>query len=159
MFWVSYKYLVRQEGKIRKGLFFLANILFDIFTHFLIISIYYLSEWLCIKYDGDLLLAAQEGARSQPCVIIFLFVYFFGNAISTWWTLVAFSWALAQHCSPNKASMHRISMICHMYGWGLPAILTLVALLTHSIEADELTSICLPGMLNVLQSVIFMFAF
>ena len=104
------------------------------------------SEWLCIKYDGDLLLAAQEGARSQPCVIIFLFVYFFGNAISAWWTLVAFSWALAQHCSPNKASMHRISMICHMYGWGVPAILTLIALLTHSIEADELTSICLPGM-------------
>jgi len=105
-------------------------------------------EWLCIKYDGDLLLAAQEGARSQPCVIIFLFVYFFGNAISAWWTLVAFSWALAQHCSPNKASMHRISMICHMYGWGVPAILTLVALLTHSIEADELTSICLPGALQ-----------
>ena len=55
--------------------------------------------------------------------------------------------------------MHRISMICHMYGWGLPAILTLVALLTHSIEADELTSICLPGMFNVLQSVTFMFTF
>ena len=36
-------------------------------------------------------------------------------------------------------------MICHMYGWGVPAILTLVALLTHSIEADELTSVCLPG--------------
>ena len=105
------------------------------------------------------MLAAQEGARSQPCVIIFLFVYFFGNAISAWWTLVAFSWALAQHCSPNKASMHRISMICHMYGWGVPAILTLVALLTHSIEADELTSICLPGMFNVLQSVTFMFTF
>ena len=41
--------------------------------------------------------------------------------------------------------MDRISMICHMYGWGVPAILTLVALLTHSIEADELTSVCLPG--------------
>ena len=51
--------------------------------------------------------------------------------------------------------MHRISMICHMYGWGVPAILTLVALLTHSIEADELTSICLPGMFNVLYSVIY----
>ena len=36
-------------------------------------------------------------------------------------------------------------MICHMYGWGVPAVLTLVALLTHSIEADELTSVCLPG--------------
>ena len=47
--------------------------------------------------------------------------------------------------SLHRASMDRISMICHMYGWGLPAILTLVALLTHSIEADELTSVCLPG--------------
>ena len=47
--------------------------------------------------------------------------------------------------SLQRASMDRISMICHMYGWGVPAILTLVALLTHSIEADELTSVCLPG--------------
>jgi len=105
-------------------------------------------EWLCVRYDKDHLLAAQEGARSQPCIVIFLFVYFFGNAISAWWTLVAFVWALAQYCSPNRASMDRISMICHMYGWGVPAILTLVALLTHSIEADELTSVCLPGALQ-----------
>ena len=75
-------------------------------------------------------------------------MYFFGSAISAWWTLVAFAWALAQYCSPNRASMDRISMICHMYGWGVPAILTLVALLTHSIEADELTSVCLPGALQ-----------
>ena len=48
--------------------------------------------------------------------------------------------------------MDRISMICHMYGWGVPAILTLVALLTHSIEADELTSVCLPGKFYIIQN-------
>ena len=67
-----------------------------------IISVSFFPEWLCVRYDKDHLLAAQEGARSQPCIVIFLFVYFFGNAISAWWTLVAFAWALAQYCSPNR---------------------------------------------------------
>ena len=53
--------------------------------------------------------------------------------------------------------MDRISMICHMYGWGVPAILTLVALLTHSIEADELTSVCLPGKFYIIQSRTFVY--
>ena len=93
-------------------------------------------------------MAAQEGDRSQPCVVIFLFVYFFGSAISAWWTVVAFAWALAQYCSPKRTVMDRVSMVCHIYGWGVPATLTLLALLTHSIEADELASVCLPGALQ-----------
>lgn len=105
-------------------------------------------EWLCIDYNEDTLLTAQEGQRSQPCIIIFFLVYFFGSATSTWWTVVAFSWALAQYSSPKKSAMDTISMFCHLYGWGIPAILTLVAILQHNIEADELTSVCLPGALR-----------
>ncbi len=105
-------------------------------------------QWLCVDYDLNEPLAAQEGQRSQPCIIVFLLVYFFGSATSYWWTIVAFSWSLAQACSPKKPLMDTISMMCHMYGWGLPAAFTLVALLQHNIQADELTSVCLPGALE-----------
>lgn len=106
-------------------------------------------HWMCIQDTEDLYLAAQEGHRSQPCIIIFLFVHYFGLAASAWWAVVLFSWSLAQYCSAiNKARMKTISTICHICGWGLPAIVTLVALLMQNFEADELTSMCYPGALQ-----------
>ena len=41
-----------------------------------------------------------------------------------------------------------MSVYCHTYGWGIPAILTLISILNHNIQADELSSICLPGALQ-----------
>jgi len=38
-----------------------------------------------------------------------------------------------------------LSPLCHVYAWLVPAVLTVTALLTHNVESDELTSVCLPG--------------
>ena len=112
-----------------------------------LISQFGVKNWFCVEYEGDLL-TAQEGQRSQPCFIIFLLVYFFGCATSTWWTVVAFSWSLAQYCSPKKSSMDSISMFAHLFGWGIPAVLTLIAIVQQNFQAQELTSVCLPGALQ-----------
>jgi len=110
-------------------------------------------EWLCIDYglsdnNKPQILAPLEGHRSQPCIIVFLFVYFFGTSTSTWWTIVNFSWALANYKNLTKKTMDTIVKICHIFGWGIPALLTLVAIITHSFQADELISVCLPGALQ-----------
>ena len=114
------------------------------------IGLYHNPEWLCVAFaeNDKEMLAAQEGQRSQPCIVIFLFVYFFGLAASCWWTVVAFSWAMAQYFSPSKATMATISKMCHIFGWGIPAIFTVTSIIMHNIEADELTSVCLPGALQ-----------
>ena len=109
-------------------------------------------EWLCVEYNETYNVTALEGQRSQPCIVIFLFVYFFGSAASAWWTVVAFSWALAQfdvgkYLKPDVSTLSTITMICHIYGWGVPAILTLISILNHNIQSDELTSVCFPGKL------------
>ena len=93
-------------------------------------------------------MAAEEGQRSQPCIVIFLFIYFFGSAATAWWTVINFSWAFTQRFTPKEANMSRVSRLCHIYGWGIPAIFTLASILKHNIQADELTSVCFPGALH-----------
>lgn len=109
-------------------------------------------EWTCVqdevsKAEGQesILLAAQEGHRSTPCIFIFLFVYFFGLATTTWWFVVATVWTLAQSTPINKSSLANVAKCAHIFGWGIPALMTLIALLLQKVQADELTSICLPG--------------
>ena len=106
-------------------------------------------KWLCVD---DL----NHGARSRPCLIIFLFVYFFGSAISAWFTNVLLSWICAQVYKPqSKKSIENFSVFCHIYGWGIPAILTLIAILRNNFEADELTSVCYPGALHDNSSLLY----
>ena len=114
-------------------------------------------KWTCVQDEEVLvsstegqtskseLLAAQEGHRSTPCIIVFLFVYFFGLATTTWWGVVATVWTIAQSTPINKSSLANVAKLSHIFGWGIPALMTLIAILLQKVQADELTSICLPG--------------
>ena len=104
--------------------------------------------------NEDVLLSAREGHRSQPCVVVFLLVYFFGNAAAHWWTVATLTWVMALFTSKKSldagvsaapARWPALSPLCHVYAWLVPAVLTVTALLTHNVESDELTSVCLPG--------------
>ena len=121
-----------------------------------LISQLFPKEDFCLKNDEatDMLIVAREGHRNQPCIVVFLLVYFFGNASSHWWTVATFSWFLAlvtTKTNETKVSQSKwlstatLSTLCHMYAWGIPAILAVTAILTHHVESDELTSVCLPG--------------
>ena len=112
-------------------------------------------EDFCLQNDEDpkVLLLARDGHRNLPCIIIYLLTYFFGGAISTWWTVIAVSWCVALTSSSTSSSVvppttrnsSSFSTLCHMYAWGIPAILTVAGIVAHQVESDELTSICLPG--------------
>ena len=106
-------------------------------------------EDYCLPSDensADLLLA-REGHRDLPCIIIYLLVFFFGSAISAWWTIIAVSWcvALTSSSSSNQRNSDCLSSICHAYAWGIPAALTVAGIVAHKVESDELLSVCLPG--------------
>ena len=105
-------------------------------------------EDYCLPSDensSDLLLA-REGHRNLPCIIIYLLVFFFGSAISAWWTIIAVSWCVAlTSSSSNQRNSDCHSSICHAYAWGVPAALTVAGIVAHKVESDELLSVCLPG--------------
>ena len=111
-------------------------------------------EDYCLKNDENIkvLLLAREGHRNLPCIIVYLLVYFFGSAISTWWTIIAFSWCVAltssSSSSPSSSSNRKsasLSTLCHAFAWGIPAALTVAGIVAHQVESDELLSVCLPG--------------
>ena len=88
-------------------------------------------------------------------MVVFLLVYFFGNAAAHWWTVATVTWVVALFTSKRRldtagvtaapARWPALSPLCHVYAWLVPAVLTVTALLTHNVESDELTAVCLPG--------------
>merc|ERR1719232_1101514 len=48
-------------------------------------------------------------------------------------------------CALEPKVMETKSPFLHSLGWGLPALLTVAALVMHQVEGDELTGVCLLG--------------
>ena len=92
-------------------------------------SKYYLKHNLCNK-------KFQEGHRNQPCTVVFLFVYFFGSAVANWFTATSIVWCVASstsNVSKRIVSVSTVSTLTHVFGWGIPAVLTIVAIVAHQV--------------------------
>ena len=50
------------------------------------------------------------------------------------WLLSALGW--------RHKNFRGFVSVCHTFGWGAPAALTLAAVVAHKIDADELTGLC-----------------
>ena len=54
--------------------------------------------------NEEVMLGGREGHRNQPCVVVFILVYFFGNAASHWWTVATFTWCASLITSRKRLS-------------------------------------------------------
>jgi len=101
---------------------------------------FFRAEDLCIKSDEPdqpVLLSAQEGHRNRPCTIVFLLVYFFATSVTTWFTATMIAWSMASaRISQPRFSVPTMSTLTHVYGWGIPALLTIVAIVAHQVKND-----------------------
>ena len=117
------------------------------------------------------------------CTLVFLLLYFSSLAAALWWALTTASWAVMVLCSlepkvtylsydterfpilqPSLQVLELKSPLLHTLGWGVPALLTITALVMHQVrltlycckerksspidlqvEGDELTGVCLLG--------------
>jgi len=77
--------------------------------------------------------------------MISLFLYFFISAAGNWFTVFLVHWSLASSKWVANKSEPTLSVLSHVYGWAIPAIMSLAALVTHQVEADEYSGICMPG--------------
>jgi hypothetical protein len=106
-----------------------------------------------VGHSEEVLLLTVEGHRNSYCVIEFLFLYYFTLAITSWWTATLLAWLLTITFVPQlrmsgrgkSPALTRLISFYHAWGWGLPAVLTVFALVTHRIEADELSASCFVG--------------
>ncbi|CAH0774625.1 unnamed protein product, partial [Bemisia tabaci] len=95
--------------------------------------------------DPEKLLLAQYGSGKAACALVFFFLYFFGTASLVWWTQLCLAWLMASVSQPTQDETKFRIPLFQISGWGLPAIQTVAALASRSVDADELTGICSIG--------------
>ena len=89
------------------------------------------------------------------CTLVFLLLYFSSLAAALWWALTTASWAVMVLCSlepkvtylsydterflilqPFLQVLEMKSPLLHTLGWGVPALLTITALVMHQVQLN-----------------------
>ncbi|CAH8614324.1 unnamed protein product [Heterobilharzia americana] len=96
-----------------------------------------------------------SGHEGTWCTIVFLILYYFSQASYIWWVMLAIAWFLSASCKWGCEGIEAVSSILHMLAWALPALKTIIILIMHRIDADELTGLCLVGYQNSTSLLIF----
>lgn len=80
------------------------------------------------------------------CTIIFLFLNYFHFAILAWWLILSFSLFLINFLKYDLNMLKtKLSTYFHVFAWVLPAVHTIVALLTNKADISEFTGLCSIG--------------
>ena len=97
--------------------------------------------------DGDTgaRIVVQDGLQNTDCTLVFLLLDFFGTASAIWWVILTLTWFMAAGLKWGHEAIAYHSNYFHLVAWSLPAIKTVVILVTRSIDADELTGMCHVG--------------
>ena len=76
------------------------------------------------------------------CSSVFVLIYFFTMSSSVWWVLLTFTWFLSAGLKWATESISRYSTVYHCLAWILPMVTTLAALVTSSVEGDNVGGLC-----------------
>uniref|UniRef100_H2Y9A3 Uncharacterized protein n=1 Tax=Ciona savignyi TaxID=51511 RepID=H2Y9A3_CIOSA len=82
------------------------------------------------------------------CTVLFMMVYFFSMASSIWWVVLTITWFLAAGLKWGNEAIEAKSPYFHGAAWSIPAIQTIVVLISSKIEGDLLSGICFVGVHN-----------
>ncbi len=87
----------------------------------------------------------RGGHEGTWCTITFLINYFFMMASCLWWVILTLAWFLSAAKKWGHEGVEAVSSLFHMVAWGAPAIGTIIILIMHKIDGDELTGMCFVG--------------
>ncbi|CAD5125080.1 DgyrCDS13321 [Dimorphilus gyrociliatus] len=95
--------------------------------------------------ENNRLYTLQDGFDKPVCLVIFIFLYYFGMAGAIWWTILTFTWFLAARKGWGKESIAKLSNYFHIVAWVLPAVPTVVAIVARKVDGEQLTNLCYVG--------------
>lgn len=105
-------------------------------------------ESSCQRLKNDTRFLIVGGLDNPKCVIVFMILYYFGTASAIWWVVLTFTWFLAAAHKWGQEAIAAVSSYFHLAAWGVPALLTIAVLITHQVDASELTGLCFVGQHN-----------
>uniref|UniRef100_A0A915EPI9 Frizzled-4 n=1 Tax=Ditylenchus dipsaci TaxID=166011 RepID=A0A915EPI9_9BILA len=94
---------------------------------------------------GQKFLVHSGQHNNYVCVLSFLFNYYFSMAGALWWLMLTFTWYLSAARKWVQEEIEKRSSQLHLFAWGIPALLAISVLITHKVDASELTGICSVG--------------
>lgn len=86
-----------------------------------------------------------QGTKNSGCTVLAMIYYYFGASANVWWVNVTITWFLASGLKWGSEAIERNAHLLHLTAWGLPALLMIAVLVTHSIDGDVYTGICSVG--------------
>lgn len=107
------------------------------------------------SFEGAALVS--QGMESSSCVLVGVLHYYFSIASSIWWVVLCVAWFLAANLKWAQESIEGLSSYFHFFAWGIPALLCIMVLISHSIDGDLFTGICSVG--NLKSAALFNFVF
>ncbi len=87
----------------------------------------------------------DDGLQNSGCAVTFVILYYSSVTGALWWLVLAINWFLAAGLKWGREALEARKFIFHTVAWSLPAILTVAALVSRSVEVDELTGVCFAG--------------
>ncbi|CAB3408841.1 unnamed protein product [Caenorhabditis bovis] len=121
---------------------------------YLAISIVYMigvvgeDRFACGTYGQSPTELITQGGENVGCSALAVTHYYFFMASCSWWLVLCLAWFLAANLKWGAESIAALSAYFHAVCWGLPAVLSVVVLVTNSIDGDVFTGICSVGNLN-----------
>ena len=97
---------------------------------------------VCAMTPGGERSLIADGLDSAGCIVTFLLLYYFGLASTLWWVVLTFTWFLSAGRKWSSEAMQRYATHLHAVAWGVPAVLTVVAITLQTISGSELTGLC-----------------
>lgn len=94
------------------------------------------------QINGPSYVPLQDGLKSIPCTVWWIFKHYLAMASSVWWAILCFCWLLSARNEWSSEALHNIAVYFHSLAWGLPIFLVGGSLLSKNITADELTGLC-----------------
>jgi len=89
-----------------------------------------------------------QGAQEAGCTILFMMVYFFSMAGSIWWIVLSLTWFMSAGLKWGHEAIEEKSSYFHGAAWAVPAVQTIIVLVTSKIEGDVLSGVCFVGVYN-----------
>ncbi|CAG5104441.1 Oidioi.mRNA.OKI2018_I69.chr1.g1255.t1.cds [Oikopleura dioica] len=83
-----------------------------------------------------------QGSTHRPCTIMFMLFFYFSMAALCWWFSLTMSWGLSSVFQWSSEAIATSSTLLHVFGWGLPALFTMVGVSKHEIQGDPFLEIC-----------------
>lgn len=90
----------------------------------------------------------SRGTGNQLCTALAMTIYFFTMASSIWWVALTVTWFLTAGLKWGHEAIEAHAYYFHIAAWGIPAILMIAVLVTHSIDGDVFSGVCSVGNLD-----------